>query len=92
MNAPSEIEGSDLPDSICSRVVATPSGKTEPMIFSVKGSPRSIKFADSHITLITSIKICLFQAAMRKEKNALEYIATLSENYANLMQNEDIVE
>nr|CDS31403.1 diagnostic antigen gp50 [Hymenolepis microstoma] len=54
MNAPSEIEGSDLPDSICSRVVATPSGKTEPMIFSAKG-PHNIvgiaKLVENPITI-----------------------------------------
>nr|CDS34202.2 diagnostic antigen gp50 [Hymenolepis microstoma] len=52
MNAPFEVEASDLPDSICSRVVAIPSGKTEPMIFSVKAPSRVVGIADLVETLI----------------------------------------
>nr|CDS31462.1 diagnostic antigen gp50 [Hymenolepis microstoma] len=53
MNAPFEVEASDLPDSICSRVVAIPSGKTEPMIFSVNGSPKADGIAKLVKTPIT---------------------------------------
>nr|CUU97841.1 hypothetical transcript [Hymenolepis microstoma] len=44
INAPYEIEGIGLPNSPCSRIPATPNGKTEPMVFSVVQSQHAFVY------------------------------------------------